>query len=236
MQKKRLLPRLRQWLYTKTGPNTATVMHSTHKAPATVSNVLYRSIHELPLYAFIKCDLKGDLSHLIISGRPDNEEVQAAWSDILSEFHEAIGETSTTMRLFLYREILLLRINLTEVNLCMKALRSRYHPFFHNKLNLLLECIIEMGTDPSNEQYSNALERYSKRTKNITMLIRLKESQLEAMNKNEEDQPKTTQAYYDNVLITLTDFAKVPVTDQVTTYVYCERVRRLNAYVKSQKK
>lgn len=236
MLKTKLLKRVARKLFTKTRANTDTAARSLLNQTTTVSNALYRSIYELPLYAFIKCDIEGDLSALIISGTHSDEDLSLAWTDILSEFHEAIGETTTTMRLFLWKEILLLRINLIEIDLCLKALRSRYEFFFHNKLNLLLECSIEIGKDPSDKAYKKGLQRYKTRTVSITTMIKLKEAQLEAMDKNEADKPKATRGYYDNTLISLTDFAKVAVTDQITTYVYCERVRRLNAYIKSQKK
>lgn len=185
---------------------------------------------------FIKCQLKKDLTYLIISGKPTDEQLSISWSDICQAFSEAIGDTKTTMRLFLYKEMALIAITMTEIQLLISALRKRYTPYFHQQLDLLCECSLSLAECQAySSAYHNCLDRYEKRSKSLAREMKLKQIAYEAMGQGSEG-PEPTQAYYDCVFITLTDFAKVNITDEISAFTYCERVRRLNEYCKKMSK
>lgn len=224
----------RLWAYTSTGADfTRTYLPSLQD---THSSMWYHNIHELPLWVFIKCQLEKNVNYLIRSGNPSIEELEASWASIVQEFHEAIGDDQTTMRLFVYKEMALLAIVIREIHILIYALRKRYVPFFHKQLDLLCECELDLETCQAySSAYHNVLDRYEKRAKMFARELKLKEIEYAALENGAKGKPPTL-AYYDSTLITLTDFAKVPVTDQVNTFTYCERVRRLNEYCKKQNK
>lgn len=210
-----------------------TLTHSTPSPTAIASSTWYRSIHELPLHAWIRAEVHEELSALVTSGSPDMDEVARTWSEMQTDFRDAIGDTKTTMRLFIYKELALMSLQLQGIYIMIDGMRLAYHPFFHKELNKQLECDIQW--DPNDrEAHFAALQRYHKRTATIRRQIKLKEIEYESMKQGAVG-PKPSDAYYQSVLITLTDFAKVPVTDQISTYTYCERVRRLNEYVRKSK-
>lgn len=222
------------WPFTETGKaGTHIYPHASPSPAATSLSMWYRNIHELPLYAWIRAEVHEDLSALVISGDPDMTDVSRTWSEMQGDFRDAIGDTKTTMRLFVYKEMALMSLQLQGIYIMIDGMRLAYHPFFHKELNKQLECDIQWDhTD--REAHFAALERYHKRTATIRRQIKLKEIEYESMKQGAVG-PKPSDAYYQSVLITLTDFAKVPVTDQVSTFTYCERVRRLNEYVRKSK-
>lgn len=224
----------RPWRSTK---REAHINGSTQPLPTetiTSSATWYRNIHELPFWCFRECQLNGTLNLLVKSGLPDSETLAAAWDVILGQYHEAIGDTATIRRLIIYKDISLLTINLKEVYECVIALRRRYHSFFHDKLNALLECNIDL--DPNDPMsYMKNLSRYLKRSASIKRNLELKKIEYHAIKEGAVG-AKATRAYYDDVLITLSDHAKYEITENITVYVYCERFRRLTAHIKAQKK
>lgn len=171
---------------------------------------------------------------MILSGEPALEDLQTAWGDLLAQYHSAIGDTATTMRFFLYKEMALLAITIREVYFLIECLRRRYHKFFHAQLDLLLECTIELDESDPQKYYAN-LNRYLKRSKSIQADIDLKKIEYESLKEGGKAE-RFTHEYYESMLITLTDHSKVHITDQISTFAYCERVRRFNKYVKSLKK
>lgn len=199
--------------------------------PASRSTVTYHSIHELPLYLFIKADVHNDLSVL---GHPSPEATSAAWNIMLSQYHETIGDIAVTMRLHLFKAITLLRIDYSSIFILVNALRSRYVAYFHRQLNLLTNADFVMPENPADPAYKSTLLRYIKRSKSLEQHIRLKEIELENLKEGAEKAPKTTLAYYEDTLISLSDHAKLPITDQISTYTYCARVKRLTDYIKRQ--
>lgn len=196
----------------------------------------YRNIEELPLHIFIKAQVEKDVRALIISGNPSIEDLSITWNDLVLQYNEAIGDTKTTMLLFIYKELALLAITVREIDLLITALRKRYNAFFHQQLNLICECDFPLSEcQLYSSAYHNLLDRYEKRSKGIRREIKIKEMEYDALQEGGEG-PAPTRAYYDCVLITLTDFSKVPIDDRITVFVYCERVRRLNAYCKKMNK
>lgn len=201
---------------------------------ATSLCVWYHSIHDLPLKIFKKCQITGNLQALVISGQPHEDDLLKAWDEILGQFHEVIGDVKTIRRLVIYKEISLLTINLREVYDCVNALRRRYHSFFHKKLNQLTES--DLVLDPENPlEYSKTLIRYLKRSTPIKRNLELKKIEYEAIKQGAVGK-QPDEAYYSSVLISLSDHARYQITEDISTYEYCERFRRLTEYIKSQKK
>lgn len=200
----------------------------------TASNKWYHSIHELPMRLFKRVQLDNDLSALIIEGHPSDAELESAWDGLIGAYHEAKGDIVVLRRLVIYKELSLLTINLREVYECVLILRDplRYAPFFHKKLNQMLEC--DLPLDPNDiVSYMKTLARYLKRSSSIKRAIELKKIEYEAVQQGAVGK-KADAAYYDSMFITLSDYAKYRIDDSITVFEYCERCKRLNHYIKAQ--
>lgn len=185
---------------------------------------------------FKRVQLYNDLSALIIEGQPSAVELESAWDGLVGAYHEAKGDIAVLRRLVIYKEQSLLTINLREVYECVLILRDplRYAPFFHKKLNQLLEC--DLVLDPSDVVgYMKTLGRYLKRSSSIKRAIELKKIEYEAIQQGATGK-KADAAYYDGMFITLSDHAKYRIDDSITVYEYCERCKRLNQFIKHQQR
>lgn len=228
MRKKKMLP----WRSIKSKENINGSTLSSQ--PGSSLSTWYRNINELPLYAFIRADVDDDLQALVITGSPTEKELEKAWADISGEYHDAIGDTKTIQRLFIFKELSLMALQLQGIYILIDGIKHRYHPFFHDELNKQLECDIQWDHTDIDAHFK-AILRYHKRTGAIKRQIALKTVEYESMKQGAVG-PKATRSYYESILITLSDFAKLPITDQISTFTYCERVRRLNEYVRKSKK
>lgn len=228
----------RLWPFTRKRANGPTATPSTSSEAVKSSGTWYHSIYETPMSVFIRCQLQSDVTALIIEGPVLPRDLLDAWSQLVSAYHEAIGNTETIRRFFLYKEIGLLAIVLREIYLSIEALKYQYVPFFHSKLDQLLECSLpldqqEFGT----EAYFTMLRRYFKRSSSVSRALRLKEMEFDALDKGDPaTKQKTDRGYYDKIFISLTDHAKVHIDDSITVFVFCERVRRMTEAFKQVKK
>lgn len=185
---------------------------------------------------FKRVQLHNDLRALVIEGCPTDEELESAWDGIVGEYHATKGDVSVLRRLVIYKAQSLLTINLREVYECVLILRDprQYHKKFHHKLNMLLECDLEL--DPTKiDAYMKTLGRYLKRSSSIKRAIQLKQIEYDAIKEGAVGK-KADEAYYDGMFITLSDYAKYRIDDSITVFEYCERCKRLNNFIKAQQK
>jgi len=193
----------------------------------------HSSITSLPLNKFIDCQVDGDLSALIISGSPSPEQLAEAWAGISQEYADETAETEYKMYLQLLKEVVVMEINLAIVENCVTILRLAYVKKCADQINALL--FINFAFDPSNrEKYLKDLDRAISRSKgSIKLPLQVKKSRLEAMEQRfSEKGRKPDRAYFQYVLNALSDYAKYLIPDTITVYQFCDRIRRLDEYLK----
>lgn len=203
---------------------------------ATPSSSLYRSISELPLAAFRICIVHGDLSALVISGDPTEDEISKAWDDIRQQYADAIGDHDHRLATSLYKDIAILKYRYKSVILLVDLLQDAYMKELADELNDLLATTFPF--DPHDtDQYLNDLQRCVKRTKAILLELEVKEQQyknITAANGKKGSRP--TDEYFLAILITLSDHAKYQVNESITVFEFCERLKRYNHYVETLQK
>lgn len=81
------------------------------------------------------------------------------------------------------------------------------------------------------ENYHANLKRCLMRKSGLKIDLDLKKIQYEALTKG-ADHPvfKLSREYFQNILITLSDYVKYAVQDNITVYEFCDRIRRFNKY------
>lgn len=177
----------------------------------------------------------GDLSVLVISGNPSLEEIEAAWFDISAQYSDAMGDAEFKMYVKLYKEIAILSADLDCIYILIDILQTTYNEDFLRELNKLLKT--SMVLDPEKPvEYVATLKRCYNRSKGLKIEVDLKRLQFEAIHKKFNGQgKKPTMEYFDSILITLTDHAKVRVDDTISVYEFCERIKRFNNYYETFK-
>ncbi|MDP4151195.1 MAG: hypothetical protein Q8943_17445 [Bacteroidota bacterium] len=197
---------------------------------------LYRSINELPMYAFIRCMCDGRLKSLIIEGEADEDTLQAVWADILAEYSQEIGSHEHKLYLNLFKEAGVLAADIRDIHRIVSILGIVYSARLAAELNVLVEANFQF--DPSDvKEYQRLLQACLDRSQSKKIDLQIKEQQLEEIHKKTNNPSKApTAKYFNTVLITLSDYAKFNVSDEITVFEYCERVRRLNKYLESLKR
>lgn len=215
--------------YTKKDLSGSTVQQNSPSPTIAPDLNLYQRISDLPLRLFIICLVDNDLSVLIISGTPDDDKLKEAWANIYDEFVNSMGDSENKMYLQLLKEITRLDNKLKIVELIVKVLSTPYRDESANDLIDLLNKICNTKfkfNDPSE------LQRCINRSRSFKIQLDLKLSQFKEMQKKMEagGSHKPTKEYFLSLLITLSDHVKYEVTDKITVFDFCERMKRFKKY------
>ncbi len=198
-------------------------------------NTYHSSITTLQLRDFKKCLIDGNLSALVISGEPDYSLLRRAWSNILSEYSDAIGNAEYKLYVSTYRDVVELELKYESVRGGIALLRTGiYSKFVHETLNRDLQHKFTFNYKDE-ASYMAELDKAERRSKGIRVAIDLKTLQLDALEKKHKDGRKIDEKYFDAILISLSDHARFEITDSITVSVFCERLRRYNAYCEQLK-
>jgi hypothetical protein len=201
--------------------------------------VLYRSIHKLPFSVFVDAICDGELSGLLISGEATQQQLTAVWEDLLMEYQDVIGGDENEYINDLYKRAYKDEILFLHIDTILSVMQERYVPKFANYLRQFVAPDLKFDvTDP--EGYERDLKRCTVRlpAKKLILQETLKELEDELNRRASGSTEKPKRDYYTKVLINLSDHAGYAVKEHdITVYEFCERVRRLNAYIqKSQTK
>lgn len=186
----------------------------------------YRSINELPLYRFIDAVVDNNIYALVQSGTPSHDELATAWNDILDQYANANAGNDHKHYVNLYREVSILTLQYNSIQQWVEGMRIIYYAPFAILLNKTLRQKFKFDpTQPT--EYAAELNRCINRSKSIRISIDLKDAALKQAKGKHESESKPTREYFQSVLITLSDYAKYELNDNMTVFAYCERFKRL---------
>lgn len=188
----------------------------------------------MPLSKFIDCDVDGDLSALVIEGEATEQEILHAWLLIKTQYADIIGNQEYILYRNGCRDLSVLKITLVEVETLVSLMRKIYSQMIAERLNKLLKTRFEFNIETP-EQYNSDLDACITRTGSTKIQIDIKEAQMKAMEGKHEQGHKPTREYYHKILISLSDHAKYELTDKISVFDFCERVKRFNKFCEQQK-
>jgi hypothetical protein len=199
----------------------------------------YQSIQECPLSRYKDAKIRKNLSALIISGFPTEEQLAEAWLTIQQEYADAIGDQEYKMYLEAFKDVQLANCSFEQVNICTTALDTCFkldhsHPGLEpmkqkwaDNLNDVLQTTFEFNLSNKESYYKN-LQRCINRSKGIKLDLDLKLARLESLKEKHEKGKEADEAYFTGIIITLSDAAGYPLKDDITVFEFCERIKRLN--------
>jgi hypothetical protein len=188
---------------------------------------------ELSVRGYIQCYCYGNLSALIKSGMPPQEEIYAAWQDVEERWAEAMGDAEYVMYLRLFKEIAHLSTDYKLIGHAIELLYIKYHAGIAAELNKLLRTNFDFSADNRIE----LLKRCTNRSKSIKINLDLKMMQYEETQKRmNATGEKPGEEYFLNILISLSDHAGYALQDSVSCYEFCDRFKRLMKFINKQKK
>lgn len=196
----------------------------------------YQTISKLPLKNFKECMCEGNLAALIIEGFPLPKELTIAWSTIQIQYADAIGEGEHKLRCMAFKSLIERK---TDYKIALTAIKMLGMPEIENypenktpyaqELNNLIDANFSYEMPDKYDHLKNAIARI----KGIKLAIDLAQIKVDAM----ESKPsgKRSVESFDSNLITLSDHAGYALTDSITVFEYCDRIRRLNLFIEASK-
>lgn len=196
---------------------------------------LHTSCSTLPLSVYIRCQIYGDLTGLIIEGDPTATQLQETWKAVCQEFFDLSEDKQADYELTLLKQIEELNIRIITTQQCVEILQKY-------RCDELVEILQKMGYRfPFNldneKQYLGDLKRVLSRAKALVIELNEKQGQLAIINKTKGSSAEVTIKYYDKVLAILSQFMKYNVDENIITVsryaailnMYIAHCQRLNA-------
>ena len=214
--------------FTKKDSNTSTSEQMKRSVGDYQSWSLYQSITELPLSRWIDLTVDGYLKALIKEGTPPENELHRAENELRIQYADAIGDGEYRVYVGVIKELADMELVLSQVYSMVRVLTDVYVPLFADRLNRLLKTSFVFDIN-NPEAYDKLLSRCLNRSKIYKLRIDLKKIELEKLEtKYQGKSGKATREYYMGLLISLSDHAGYPITDNITVYEFCERIKRAN--------
>jgi hypothetical protein len=181
---------------------------------------------------------------------PEYKDLQIAWSNILQEYSDAIGKGEYRTYISLYREISLLEFDLSTIHTLVDSMRVIQDYILINDFNVIEDIFTfqtKMGEDLNSilktsckfnpKDDATTQEEFNKcirRSASIKIKLDLKLLAFDAIQKKNKDVGvKLDRKYFDSMMITISDYAKYEISDNITVSKYCERIKRYNHYCES---
>jgi hypothetical protein len=221
-----LITKIRSYFtpYTKTDAITAQTLK------------LYQNIYELPLRVFIACLIDKKYELLVIEGEYNEEQAMKAWTNLISEYSNAINPTESKLKI----ETILNAVNI-EGRLGV----------IENTIELLTSCgdVVKESVYPMLFKFGYPLPRLPYSLENLAKVLKIfighykLESHKYSILKNQTtDESENKDEYswdsFQSILTTISLTMKMPPIDiqQITTGQFCTYVSQFNNYVKQQQK
>lgn len=228
----------------KKGQNTSSSKQVPPSQQGSQSYVLFQSITKLHLFRYKDCAVYDNLSALIISGEPPRKALEMAWLEIQQQFADAVGDAEYSNYVRMAKEVTLLNCTYTQIQLCAKNLEMIFNFYFDGPdtpfYQTACEYIEIFGRDINRFTGSNFsfidkatfhsnIKRCINRSKGLKLELDFKNAQFEVIRqKFEKEGKKPDEQYFDAILIGLSDHAGYQLTDQITVFEFCSRLKRLN--------
>ena len=218
------------WQSIKKGTNTPSLPQTPQSPMDTTSYSLYHRITELPLSRWVDLVADGNKLAIVKEGQPPIHVLLDTEKDLRVQYADAIGDNEYKLYCGRLNEITRLEITLAQIQSLVAALREAYVPAFEKALNkLLLTSFVFDVAKP--EQYDNNLQRALNRSREIKLRITLKKgalAKLEEKYSSGDGGQKATREYFMGILIELSDSAGYPLSDNITVWEFCERIKKHN--------
>ena len=179
----------------------------------------------------MQCITTGKLDPLIITGKPSDADLSASWSNLQDQYSSAVGDSEFKLFLNTYKELVDLDTQHNSCVIILHALKQFFYQPLLTELNTILGTNIKLDGLEKGPYYKQ-IDVLEKRIKGFRLRADLKRSQYKQIEKQFSEKGKKTDVptreYFDGMLITLSDNAGYRITDQITVFEYCERIKRLN--------
>ncbi len=206
--------------------------HSENASSLKTLFLLYNDCAKLPLDRFIDCLLDNELSQLIISGTPTQEQLQEAWDKIYVQYCQLSQDGSYNEVFEIMKEINDLRSKITIVKNVIDHLQLSFDKELVDILNVFaLRCnIVESD---KGEMLVNKLNMVVARMKKWFPRLSMREKELDELrNKNIG---KIDRSYFDDILEAMSENKGYQVeASKITVSRFCRSLVKMNDHAQKE--
>lgn len=184
--------------------------------PKILSNI-YRSIHKLPLVAFIDILTTKNYNLLIIEGECSNDELISVWGDIFNEYTEAIGGKELEGKLNSVKDTIIMQSRVQRARTLLEVIRIRPCEELYNQL-FDFDYPIPKAKEYSIESLDKALKVFLAHYKRE--LIDLQEMAVQVESQGEES--VLDYNYFMNIIVDMSTAFKMSINiNDISVGQYC---------------
>lgn len=209
----------------------------------------HESIDNLTMSKFKECFIHGNISALIISGYPAEDDLLKAWENIKNQYSERAGGEEYQLYISIYKEVSILKIKIDQVQVVVGRenkedgirpglMRLCYDDYFAYEINKLFNTNVKFERN-DHDAYIKQLDGFVNRGKAFKIKYDLANMKFEALEKRHQKNGNLVtinEEYFDTILVTLSDFAKFHIDDSIKMSEYFIRLKKLNNFIKTQKR
>lgn len=187
---------------------------------------LVTKLLDITVEDFIKCYFYNDLSKVIKSGIPSQEEVEEAWSFLKLEYCDSVGGAGYKVYASAFRCLIQLRSEKEELILLCELLRAVYYKPFALEVNEI--CGTDYEFNPENwENYLLEINKAEEHLRVLNLEITLKEVEFNIIEKDENLKQETEEDFYERI-IDMSECFKIPgLTPKMSMFEYVTRTKRM---------
>jgi len=177
------------------------ILRTSKKAPFSSSGQLYSTCGQLPLPRFIRILVDQDHSHLIISGKPSQQEILSAWRKINLEYITILDVPEVNFIMELQASIAVLE---AKVFITDKIISTLYIIHDDRLIAMLRGLGFDFSFDPMDRlTYYKNLNDVDQQTGAWRLELEQKDAELAEVQSKDEDGKKFTDDYFDDTLMIL---------------------------------
>jgi len=183
--------------------------------PGSPSGTWYFTL-DLKLDKFISICCDGDLSLLIISGKPRIQDLAQAWESIHEQFLDAMKDKDGLYKLKLMAKINRLEFDYELIQLCLKYLRVAYNPRVVEHLTKLVH--VEALDPEDRSGYMLILQTVDNRSQRLRIDLEDKQSEYAILHeKDKNGKSPATHQHFSNLIGQVSRYMKFHVNRKETT-------------------
>jgi hypothetical protein len=173
----------------------------TPKHAASSPFVLYRSCGQFPLSRFIRVLVDSDYAQLIISGKPNQRELLAAWRQINLEYISILDVPEVNFIMELQASIVVIEAKL----FITEKIISTLYIIHDDRLTAMLRGLgFDFVFDPTDRVvYFKSLDDVDQQAGAWRLELEQKDVELKELESKDEDGKKFTDDYFDDILMVL---------------------------------
>lgn len=201
---------------------------------------LYDDITIIPLGKFLDCYIDGKLESLCYEGSAETDleknVVTSTWAVVQEQFAMAMGSSEQRVFLKLLCEVNEIASTINLASTLINTMRHSYHKTLGALLNRILKADFKWP-EKGRDEINYLLNRCSSMVKPLEMKKAIRQASLDVMEKKlgTNKRVKPTRQYFDLLVNLIEEHFSVPVTYDITTSRFVDKLKRMDEQLRKRK-